>query len=204
MDEVTQRALNILLKVKSMTFATINQGEPDARIVNVMLVEEDGIYFTTGRGKHFYKQLEQNPKVAICGMNEDLVAVRLIGDIRRCEGREMMHRILERNPLLGNLYAGETIQILEPFHLFRGKGEIFDLGHEPPKKERFAFGGATVNPPGFRITAKCTACGACADSCPVGVITEGDVYSIEGSLCLECGLCAEVCPEGAIDPPGKM
>jgi len=204
MDDVTRRALNILLEVKSMAFATVHNGEPDARIINVMLIEEDGLYFTTARGKHFYKQLKQNPKIAICGMNENLVAVRLIGDIRRCEGRQMMDKILERNPLLGNLYPGETSSILEPFHLFRGKGEIFDLGHEPPKRERFAFGGEMASPPGYRITDKCTACGACEGSCPVNVITPGDLYSIEGSLCLECGRCAEACPEGAIDPAREL
>ncbi len=204
MDEITRRALNILLQVKSMAFATVNHGEPDARIINVMLVEEDGLYFTTARGKHFYKQLEQNPRVAICGMNEDFVTARLIGEVRRCEGRQMMDKILEHNPQVGNLYPGETINILEPFHLFRGKGEIFDLSHEPPKRERFTFGGEKVNPVGYRITNKCTACGACAECCPVGVITAGDLYNIEGSLCLECGLCAETCPEGAIDPPREM
>lgn len=115
-----------------------------------------------------------------------------------------MDKILEHNPPLGNLYPGETSNILEPFHLFRGEGEIFDLGHEPPKRERFAFGGETVKPPGYRITNKCTACGACAARCPVGVIMAGDLYGIEGNLCLECGLCAKACPEGAIDPAREM
>ena len=72
------------------------------------------------------------------------------------------------------------------------------LSNETPIRERFAFGGETVNPPGYRITEKCVACGDCLDACPLGVITAGDVYRIDGSRCLECGRCAEVCPEDAI------
>ena len=36
-------------------------------------------------------------------------------------------------------------------------------------------------------------------ACPVEVISEGDLYIIDGSHCLECGRCAEVCPENAIE-----
>ena len=56
---------------------------------------------------------------------------------------------------------------------FRGKGEIFDFSVEPPAHERFAFGGEAVNPSGYRITSKCTACWLCIDACPVDVISEG-------------------------------
>ena len=96
-------------------------------------------------------------------------------------------------------YIGVNRDILEAFHLHRGKGEIFDLSIEPPRRERFAFGGETVRPPGYRITDKCTACDLCLESCPVGVISEGEVYKIDRGRCLECGRCAEVCPEDAIE-----
>ena len=101
--------------------------------------------------------------------------------------------------MMNDLYPGEKRDILEGFHLYRGKGEIFDLSVEPPSRERFAFGGETVNPVGYRINSKCTACGLCLDACPVEVISEGDVYRIDGGHCLECGRCAEVCPEDAIE-----
>ena len=44
-------------------------------------------------------------------------------------------------PMMTDLYAGETRDIPEGFHLYRGKGEIFDLSVEPRACERFAFGG---------------------------------------------------------------
>lgn len=44
----------------------------------------------------------------------------------------------------------------------------------------------------------CIACGTCLPECPVGAISEGDVYSIDPAACIDCGTCVGVCPTGAI------
>ncbi len=44
----------------------------------------------------------------------------------------------------------------------------------------------------------CTACGSCKDECPVGAISEGDVYSIDADMCIDCGACEGACPCEAI------
>ena len=48
------------------------------------------------------------------------------------------------------------------------------------------------------ISDECIACGTCIDECPMGAISEGDIYTIDADLCTECGTCADVCPSGAI------
>ena len=53
----------------------------------------------------------------------------------------------------------------------------------------------------YVITDICVACGTCQPVCPVGAISEGDIYHIDPDTCIECGSCAEVCPTGAINPP---
>ena len=199
MDQMARKALKLLREIKSVTFATVNKGVPAARIIDVMLVKEDGLYFLTARGKSFYGQLKANSKIAICGMNSNYVTARIVAEIKFCSSRDIIDEIFEQNPMMNDLYPGEKRDILEGLHLYRGKGEIFNLSVEPPERERFAFGGETVNPAGYRITSKCTACGLCLDSCPVEVISEGDVYIIDGGHCLECGRCAEICPEDAIE-----
>ena len=47
----------------------------------------------------------------------------------------------------------------------------------------------------------CIACGTCIDECPVGAISEGEIYKIDADACTECGTCADVCPSEAISLP---
>lgn len=49
-----------------------------------------------------------------------------------------------------------------------------------------------------KITDSCVACGACAAECPVGCISEGDIYVIDADACVDCGACEAGCPAGAI------
>ena len=50
----------------------------------------------------------------------------------------------------------------------------------------------------YRITEDCAACGTCLPECPVGAISEGDIYKIDPDACIDCGTCADACPMGAI------
>ena len=49
------------------------------------------------------------------------------------------------------------------------------------------------------INDNCEKCGACADACPIGCISEGeDKYVIDADQCVDCGTCAAECPNDAI------
>lgn len=53
----------------------------------------------------------------------------------------------------------------------------------------------------YVIGNNCVACGTCIDECPVGAISEGEIYHINPDECTECGTCASVCPNEAISLP---
>jgi uncharacterized pyridoxamine 5'-phosphate oxidase family protein/NAD-dependent dihydropyrimidine dehydrogenase PreA subunit len=199
-DSTARGALRFLREVKSVAIATVNRGEPAVRVADVMLVEDETLYLITARGKPYYTQLKEQGRLAICAMDKNYVTVRMVGDVELCTDEALLGRIYEHNPILSKLYPEEKRNILEVFRLYRGRGEFFDLSVEPPKRKRFAFGGDSVKPSGYVITDLCNACGACMEACPVGVISEGDIFVIDGSRCLECGICAEVCPEKAVEP----
>ena len=55
-----------------------------------------------------------------------------------------------------------------------------------------------LNKMAYRITEDCAACGTCLPECPVGAISEGDIYVIDPNACTDCGTCADACPMGAI------
>ncbi len=45
----------------------------------------------------------------------------------------------------------------------------------------------------------CLSCGACAETCPIGAISEGDAsFVVDADACIDCGACEGACPVGAI------
>lgn len=195
-----QDCLQILRDVKDAAFATVDEkGLPQIRIIDIMLVENEKIYFCTARGKDFYAQLMRDGHIAITAVNKDFQMVRLSGIAEKLtEQKYWIDRIFKENPSMNNVYPKESRYILEPFCIANANIEFFDLGKEPIHRENFTIGNHKEQKKGYEISASCIECGKCSKICPQQCIQIGKPFKINQHHCLHCGLCFENCPIKAI------
>lgn len=196
-----ERCLEILREIKDVAFATVDEnGFPQIRIIDVMIVEGEKLYFCTARGKEFYRQLTKNGQVAITGLNKEFQMIRLNGKANRlAEHRKWIDRIFEENPVMNTVYPGDSRYVLEAFCIDNGTVEFFDLGKQPIDREYFTLGSIRAKEEGFLITDNCIECGKCENLCPQKCISD---FKINQKHCLHCGLCYEECPVKAIKRRG--
>ena len=189
--------LNILREVKDVAFATVDENNhPQVRIIYVMLVENERLYFCTARGKDFYHQIQNKPEVVITGMNKEYQMVRLNGKVKKLDKQKYwIDRIFENNPSMKSVYPHDSRYILEAFCIEEGELEFFDLGKEPIYRESISMN-QKVKPKGFIISENCIQCGLCQRQCPQQCIQD---YKIKQQHCLHSGLCYENCPVNAIE-----
>ena len=190
--------------VCSASMGTVDSdGKPQVRIINIMHVEpEKGeIYFVTARGKAFYGELLQTQQVAITVLTRfnEMIRVRGIPDrIEAAQQRNWLDRIFKENPVMNNVYPGESRYILEVFVVKRAEVEYFNLGVHPIFRESYSIGKTLIKEKGYEIADGCIGCGTCKSACPQQCIREGSPYEIAREHCLHCGLCQECCPAGAV------
>ncbi len=64
MNDTAKQYASLFRQVKTATA----QGRPQARVINIMLAEDDGMYIVTSKGKPFYKQLVDTGEIALAAM----------------------------------------------------------------------------------------------------------------------------------------
>lgn len=195
-----QKYLDLLREIRDVAFATVSKDKkPQVRIIDVMITENEKLYFCTARGKDFYEQLTASGQTAVTGMTKSYQMIRLEGTAERLKNqKEWIDRIFDENPSMKDVYPGESRYILEAFCIQNGQGEFFDLGKHPVCRESFAIGNAALKQKGFYIKETCIECGKCAAGCPQQCITPANPYRIVQEHCLHCGLCFENCPVSTV------
>ncbi len=180
--------------------ATLNEaGHPETRVIDMMLYDEQGLYFLTAKGKNFYHQLQEQGYISLSG-TRDKRAVRFNGFVRNI-GQKKLTEIFMENPYMAKIYPTGTQKALEVFQIYQGTGEYFDIS-DPSHIERddFALGESSLRQLGYAVGPECIGCWKCLSICPqqcIAVRQDGRA-SIDRHHCLSCGRCAEICPVQAI------
>lgn len=190
--------------IHTAVFATVDEnGLPQTCVIDIMLADENGLYFLTAKGKAFYDLLMSSQFAAISGIKgEDTlssVAISVRGRVRNV-GEEHLAEIFEKNPYMAKIYPTEkSRKALVVFQLYQGEGEYFDLSQLPPFRQGFSFGGSKTHERGYHIRVeKCTGCQRCLHVCPTGCISQTVPRVIDTSHCLHCGNCMSACTANAV------
>ena len=202
---ITTEILRFLQEeIHSTVFATVDDaGLPQTCVIDLMLLDESGLYFLTARGKRFYERLQDRGYVALSGMKgqdtRSTVAVSLRGKVKSV-GQQRLDEIFEQNPYMASLYpTPKSRSALEVFCIYEAEGEYFDLGQDPVYRQSFSYGGAGIHETGYQIDkSQCIGCQSCQSVCPAQCISNETPREIDRSRCLHCGNCFRTCPVKAV------
>lgn len=200
----TSDILTILQKkIHTVIMATIDEHHHLMTCaIDLMLYEDDTLYFLTARGKSFYERLMAHPYVALTGLKgEDTlssVAISLQGKVKNIR-HEKLKEIFEENEYMKDIYPNEEVRdVLEVFRFEDYQGEYFDLSQKPLIRIPFSYQRSL--PKGrYQVLDNCIGCLKCYDVCPQKCIdiTQTPVKIIQ-KHCLHCAKCVEVCFQQAI------
>ena len=185
--------------IHSAAIATLDKnGRPITRIIDIMLYDDQGIYFLTAKGKEFYRQLMEQKYISLSAV-KDKRSITLRGETENI-GNEKLDEIFEKNPYMKGIYPDDTREALEVFRLYKAAGEFFDIS-DPTNVTRgsISIGNAKEQSGIYFVKGKCSGCKACFSVCPQKCIDVSKVPAvINQNHCLHCGRCFEICPEKAI------
>lgn len=188
----------------SATVATIGaDGRPQTRVIDMMLWDDQGVYFLTAKGKEFYRQVMEQRFLAVSA-TKDKAAVSLRGKVKNI-GSERLDEIFEKQAYMQKIYPGDTREALEVFCVYEAEGEYFDIS-DPAHvvRDRFVIGDAEAGKTGYFAGEGCIGCKLCYSVCPQKCIDlSAKPVVIDQNRCLHCGRCAEICPKQVIRYTGK-
>lgn len=197
----TKDYLRLLVEqIHSAVIATIGaDGHPQTRVIDMMLLDDKGVYFLTAKGKAFYEQLMKQKYISLSA-TKDKYSISLRGEVTNI-GSEKLDEIFEKNPYMQQIYPEDTRSALEVFAVYEAEGEFFDIS-DPScvTRDSFVVGNIQKKQGGYFVGEGCIGCKLCYSVCPQKCIDISQKpVVIAQNHCLHCGRCAEICPKQVIE-----
>ena len=133
MEEVKR----ILGERRSGALATVEDGKPRVRPVQLQFEDGGKFYFCTANTKDIYRQLRENPFVEFTAWGGDGTIVRLRGEVWFAEGKEIKARILENNGTVRSIFGSADNPVFVNFFLEHGQAIVADFSGWPARRLSF-------------------------------------------------------------------
>lgn len=100
-----KKTLEFLQECGTFYIATIEGDQPRVRPFGAVFEYEGKLYIITNNTKKCFKQMLENPKIEICGMNKKGQWIRVTGEVTNDDRREVKELALEAVPSLKSMYS---------------------------------------------------------------------------------------------------
>jgi len=129
--EAIERVSKFLEEAQTYYLATVEGDQPRVRPFGTVLVYEGRLYIETGKAKDVSRQIGKNGKVELCAF-KDGVWLRVAGELREDDRREVRVKMLEKMPSLKAMYDPDdgNMQML----YFTGAQAVFSSFTAAPEK----------------------------------------------------------------------
>ena len=107
--------------------ATVDDdGRPHVRPWGFVFEQEGKLWFCTANTKNVFCQLQCHPAVEFCSTSQDLITVRVSGEVIFGIDLNIKRKMLEKYDLLKSIYQVPENPEFEIFYIKHGQAEMFD------------------------------------------------------------------------------
>jgi len=124
------KALEFLQDSGVFYLATTEGDQPRVRPFGAVFEYEENLYIVTNNTKKCFKQMLENPKVEISGMNKKGQWIRVTGEVANDDRREVKEIALEAVPILKSMYNIDD-GIFAVLYFTKGTATISSFTAEP-------------------------------------------------------------------------
>jgi uncharacterized pyridoxamine 5'-phosphate oxidase family protein len=124
-----QEVYDFLKKCGAYYLATTDGDQPQVRPFGTVHIFENKLYIQTGKKKAVSKQMQKNPKIAICSVKDDQW-IRIQAEVVEDDRVEAKQSMLDAYPNLKSIYSAtdDNNQVL---YLKNATATIFSFSSEP-------------------------------------------------------------------------